>query len=451
QRLGHDFKLMFDGVFNHISAQSDWFKGFLAGDPTYRDFFITVDPSLDLSSVVRPRNLPLLTPVPTSRGIEHVWTTFSTDQIDLNFASPDVLLRIIDILLFYVSMGADIIRLDAIAYLWKQVWTSSIHLPETHEVIQILRCVLDLAAPQVIINTETNVPHAENLSYFGDGTNEAQLVYQFTLPPLTLHAIATGDATQLSEWAAGIKPVGERATFFNFTASHDGIGVRPVEGILKREEVDALIKRTRMHGGAVSYKINPDGSQSPYELNINYFDALSNPAGDEPIDLQVRRFIVSQAMQLALVGVPAIYIHSLLGSRNWKEGAQQTGQLRTINREKLRLDDVEQELETPGSLRHLVFEAYRHLIQARSNEPAFHPVGGQEVLRLHPSLFTLLRFPHDGGLPVVAIHNVANQTIKATISLPYRRYTDILHNRQIETGTIEIEPYQVMWLKAQED
>lgn len=194
---------MFDLVINHVSAHSEWFRRFKAGDPAYADFFIRVDPGADLSAVVRPRTLPLLTPVETARGVEHVWTTFSDDQIDLNFANPDVLLRMVEVLLFYVRQGMTFLRLDAIAYLWKQIGTGCIHLGQTHTVVRLLRDVFDAVAPQVAIITETNVPHEENISYFGNGWDEAQLVYQFPLPPLTLHAFATGDATHLSRWAAG--------------------------------------------------------------------------------------------------------------------------------------------------------------------------------------------------------------------------------------------------------
>ncbi|RPI98013.1 MAG: sugar phosphorylase, partial [Chloroflexi bacterium] len=378
-RLSRDFKLMVDVVINHVSAQSDWFQRFLAGDPHYEHFFITVDPTTDLSKVVRPRTLPLLTPFTRPQGTVHVWTTFSADQIDLNFSHPDVLLRMIDVLLFYVRQGASLIRLDAIAYLWKTPGTTCIHLPQTHTVVKLFRDVLDRVAPHVLLITETNVPHAENMSYFGSGTDEAQMVYQFPLPPLLLHTIATGDATRLSDWAEGIQPISERATFFNFTASHDGIGVRPVEGILTRGEIEALVQRATAHGGAVSYKTNSDGSSSPYELNINYFDALSDPAADEPLEVQVQRFLVSQAIQIAVVGVPGIHIHSLLGSRNWRDGVQQTGHLRAINREKLLGSEVESALSTPGSLRQQVFDAYRRLILIRTGQKAFHPNGPQHV------------------------------------------------------------------------
>jgi sucrose phosphorylase len=453
EHLGADFKLMFDAVINHISAESDWFRAFKAGDPAYRDFFIVTDPAQDLSGVVRPRALPLLTAVNRDGETVHVWTTFSDDQIDLNFASPDVLLRVIDVLLAYVAHGASFIRLDAIAYLWKEPGTTCIHLEQTHRVIRLFRSLLDAVAPGVALITETNVPHAENISYFGDGSNEAQLVYQFTLPPLLLHAFISQDATRLSAWAATIQNPSPTATYFNFTASHDGIGVRPVEGILPPEEVERLLERATAHGGAVSYKANPDGTKSPYELNITYFDALSDPAGDEPLALQARRFIASQAIELAFIGMPGIYVHSLVGSRNWPEGVAQTGRLRSINREKLDVTQVEAALADPASLRSRVFTAYRNLIDIRTAHRAFHPNGAQTVLDLDPALFALLRIAPDGSERIVAVHNVTNTIVSLDLGrVPLdgaAGFEELITGQTVAAdAVIEAAPYQVLWLKA---
>lgn len=290
--MSTDFKLMFDAVFNHISAQSEWFKAFLRQESPYDNYFVTVPEGTDLSAVVRPRALPLLTAFQTPNGEKLVWTTFSEDQIDLNFDNPQLLLDVLRILLFYVEQGASLIRLDAIAFLWKVPGTSSIHLEETHLVIQLMRDVLDMVAPQVVLITETNVPHEENISYFGDGSNEAQMVYNFALPPLVLHTLLTGNASKLSEWAGTLTQVGERTTFFNFTASHDGVGLRPATGLLNQKEVDALVEMVKAHGGLVSYRSQSDGSQVPYELNIAYFDAITAPevTANEP-DTAVKRFI----------------------------------------------------------------------------------------------------------------------------------------------------------------
>ena len=461
------FRLMFDAVINHISSQSDWFKAFLNDDPHYREYFVVVEGSPDLSQVVRPRALPLLTSFSTPSGEKRVWTTFSDDQIDLNFQNPEVLLEILDILLLYVDRGAIFIRLDAIAYLWKEIGTPCIHLPQTHRVIQFLRAALNEVAPHIHLITETNVPHVDNVSYFGDGTNEAQLVYNFALPPLTLHTFRTGEAQALSNWAKTLTLPSNKTTFFNFLASHDGIGLNPARGILPDADIDALVEKTLEHGGLVSYKHNSDGSQSPYEMNINYFEALSNPqavlkppssasygdasqgtppgANFESLDLQIDRFVAAQAIMLSLVGVPGIYFHSLFGSRGWLEGVRQTGRNRTINREKCDLPSLQRELADLQSLRARVFAHYRELLSARSSSPAFDPHGKQKVLDLHPSIFALERISPDERSRVLCLHNVSDKEI--VFSTPYELGTDLLTGQPLESSRVTLNPYQISWMK----
>ncbi len=442
--MQNHFGLMFDGVINHISSQSEWFKGFLRDDPRYRDYFITVDDSPDLSQVVRPRTLPLLTAFNTPSGEKRVWTTFSDDQIDLNFKNPEVLLEILDILLMYVERGADFIRLDAIAYLWKEIGTTCIHLSQTHHVIQFLRAALNEVAPHVNLITETNVPHADNISYFGDGTNEAQLVYNFALPPLTLHAFHTGNARTLSNWAKTLTLPSDKTTFFNFLASHDGIGVNPARGILSNEEIEMLVNKTLEHGGLISYKQNSDSSQSPYEMNINYFDALSNPKGNEDLGLQINRFVAAQAIMLSLLGMPGIYFHSLFGSRGWFEGVQQTSRNRTINREKCNFETLQNELADGNSLRSKVFTRYRQLLLARNSTPAFHPHGTQNVLDFHPSVFAVERISPDGQSRVLCLQNVSAQQI--TITTNYASATNLFTGQSLQISKITLEPYQILWV-----
>ncbi|MHC1592177.1 MAG: alpha-amylase family glycosyl hydrolase, partial [Candidatus Helarchaeales archaeon] len=312
ENVSKDYHLMFDAVINHVSQHSMWFQEYLKGNPKYIDYFIEVDENADLSSVIRPRALPLLKKVETSRGTKYVWTTFSDDQIDLNFKNPDLLLEIIKILLFFVEKGAELIRLDAIAFIWKELGTTCLHLPQVHQIVKLFRDILDYVAPFVVLITETNVPHEENISYFGDGTDEAQMVYQFPLPPLIYDAFVTGNAKYLTAWARDLKSPGEFTTFFNFTASHDGIGVRPLTGLVPEDHLDLLCKITQERGGYVSYKTNSDGTKSPYELNISYFDAINDPAKyPREGDLQVKRFLTTQAIQLSLQGVPGIYFHNL--------------------------------------------------------------------------------------------------------------------------------------------
>jgi len=255
ERLRASHRLMFDAVINHISAESAWFQAFLRGEPGAEARFIAMDPDTDLSQVTRPRTSPLLTRFDTAAGPKHIWTTFSADQIDLNYQHHVGLLEIVDVLLLYVERGAELIRLDAIGYLWKEIGTRCIHLPQTHRIVKLFRAILDAVAPGVLLITETNVPHADNISYFGDGTNEAQLVYQFPLAPLALDAFARGDASRLSTWAAGLETPSDQTTFFNFIASHDGLGVVPARGLLSEAEIAALAELTQICAQELGFEV----------------------------------------------------------------------------------------------------------------------------------------------------------------------------------------------------
>ncbi|CCQ96487.1 putative glucosyltransferase [[Clostridium] ultunense Esp] len=439
--LANHYDLMFDAVINHISRESRWFQGYLKGDIRYKDYFIEADPEEDYSAVIRPRALPLLTPFETSQGKKYIWTTFSEDQIDLNYKNPNVLLEVLKVLIQYVLHGARFIRLDAIGFLWKNKGTSCMHLTETHLVVKLFRAILDQLAPGTILVTETNVPHHENIRYFGNGYDESHMVYQFPLPPLVLFSFLTGNARKLMAWADGIEATTENTTFFNFLASHDGIGMRPTEGILDEDERNLMITKTLEHGGYVSYKGNGDGTQSPYELNINYLDALTHPQETE--DRRIKRFVAAHAILLSMVGVPGIYIHSLLGSRSDRKGVEQSGIYRRINREKLEKQHLFWELES-DTLRSRIFSSLCHLIRIRRSQRPFSPNSKQEILFFDDRLFSVLRTHEESREEILSMVNVSDEKVH-------------LHNDRIKgfdlidgtyhSGSISLDPYQVMWIK----
>lgn len=471
-QLGRGFRLMFDAVVNHVSAASAYFTGFLKDDPRYKDFAISVGDPADprLALVTRPRALPLLTDFETPSCTKHIWTTFSADQIDLNFKNPDVLLEILDVLLFYVEKGAQFIRLDAIAFLWKELGTSCLHLPQTHRVIQLMRAVLDEVAPDVQLITETNVPHRENISYFGNGANEAQMVYNFALPPLTVHTFRTGNAKVLSAWANTLAAPSSQTTFFNFLASHDGIGLNPARGILSHEEITALADGTLARGGFIGYKNMPDGSRSPYEMNINFVDAIADVDGgqkteDGPsssISSLPSKVIAAHAIMLSLIGVPGIYWHSLFGSRGWSQGVAELGYNRAVNRQKFARALVDGELADPNSLRAKVFGGLKALLRVRAAHPAFNPHGSQRVLDLDPGVFAVVRTapgidPNDRAAvyrnSVVCIVNVTNEF--QFVAVDWRNILGTRNNIQnlmngsrinIHGPSLMVQPYQVLWV-----
>ncbi|KJF41662.1 sugar phosphorylase [Draconibacterium sediminis] len=435
--LTKDYDLMADLVINHASSKSQWFKNFLKQHGTGKDYFITEDPETDLSQVTRPRSTPLLTPYETANGTRHVWTTFSADQVDLNFSNPDLLVEMMDILLGYIDKGARIIRLDAIAFLWKVVGTTCLHLPETHEVVKLMRDVAEFINPNTIILTETNVPNKENLSYFGDG-DEAHMVYQFSLPPLLLHALHTGNSSYLTTWAKSLPQLDGEKTFFNFTASHDGIGVRPLEGLLPDDEKNALVENMKGFGGRINYKSNPDGSQSPYELNITYFDALKGTHKGED-RLQTERFLASQICMMSLAGVPAFYIHSLTATPNYYEGVEKTQHNRTINRRKWQLDELQNVLsgDTPQKK---VFEALQKLILMRKKQEAFHPNAIQEILDFGTDLFVLQRETKDQKILVII--NLCDE--EKEIEIPVEFTYDLISDSIFDSD--KLKAYQCLWM-----
>ncbi|MDD5014893.1 MAG: sugar phosphorylase [Atribacterota bacterium] len=443
--------LMLDLIANHISSRSLWFKEYLKGNPEYDNYFISVDKDTDMSSVTRARAHPLLTKFKRKGEEIYLWTTFSPDQIDLNYANEKVLTEVIDVILFYASKKARIIRLDAIGHTWKKLGTNCINLKEIHDIIQLMRAVLNEIYPDVLLITETNVPHRENIGYFGNGYNEAQLIYQFALPLLVLHTFYIGDASHLLEWASKIQGISDQTTFFNVLATHDGLGVVPVTNILTDQEITNIANDVREKGGYISYKIVKDGTEKPYEMNITYYSAITDSKNSD--ELNIKKFIASQAIILSLIGIPGIYIHSLFGTKNYLKGVEKTGQKRTINRGKLPYDKLKEDLANSDSGEHKIFTELMRLIHKRKSEKAFHPNGKQEVLFLKRELFSLLRTSPDAKERIIALHNITDNIqelclIKNQYNLNEKQYYDIISEKIIDIEKIFLEPYQIMWLKV---
>ncbi|MFQ3465802.1 sugar phosphorylase [Enterobacter bugandensis] len=441
--LKQSASLMFDFVCNHMSAKSEWFANYLAQKPGYEDFFIAVDPETDLSAVTRPRALPLLTPFTLHDGsVRHLWTTFSDDQIDLNFASPHVLIAMVDVLLHYLAEGARYIRLDAVGFMWKIPGTSCIHLEQTHCLIQLFRAITEAVAPGTVIITETNVPHKDNISYFGDGENEAQMVYQFSLPPLVLHTVHRQDVNALCQWAGSLALPSTKTTWFNFLASHDGIGLNPLRGILPESEILALVEKLQQEGALVNWKNNPDGTRSPYEINVTYLDALS--AQNSSDDERIARFILAHAVLLSFPGVPAVYIQSILGSRNDYEGVERLGYNRAINRKKYTAGQVDLELNNKNSIRHKIYSRLSEFIAIRRGESAFHPDAQAFFESLDEQILKIVRVAENGER-ITALFNFSNNV--HTVYGDTLTGMELLSGQAVSGKELTLNPWQVMWIK----
>ena len=453
-RLAEEYGLMFDLVVNHCSSRSAWFENFIRGEGPGSDFFFTASPDDDLSMVTRPRVSPLLRETQTEKGTKYVWCTFSHDQVDFDFRNPKVLRAFIEIIRLYIDNGARIFRLDAVAFLWKIVGTSCINLDQTHEVIRLMRTLIEHVDPNIIIITETNIPNRENLTYFGNA-NEAHAVYNFSLPPLLVNTLVTGDCRYLKSWMMSMPPAQNGTTYFNFIASHDGIGLRPAEGLLDDEEISTLVHTMQGFGGKVSWRASAHGQQKPYEINIALFDALQGTTAG-PDRYQVDRFICAHTIMLGMEGIPGIYVHSLLGTSNDYEKVANTGQNRSINRHRWDFSELAAQLDSPHSQHHKVLTRMSQLIRIRKAQPAFHPNATQFTLQLGNQLFGYWRQSLDRRQSIFCISNISDQEQSILLSdinlIGTDTWIDLITRDEIHNTNefLTLRPYQTVWISNQD-
>lgn len=451
-RIGAEFHLMSDLVLNHVSSQGAWFNAYRQSQAPYDKFFFEASPTDDLRAVVRPRTTPLLQKVETVNGPRHVWCTFSHDQIDLDFRNPEVLLEFLRIIRLHVDNGVRIVRLDAVAFLWKEIGSKSIHLPQTHMIVQLMRMLCNFAAEPIILLTETNVPKAENLSYFGK-RNEAHAIYNFPLPPLVLHAMMSGSARYLREWQSGMPPAQLGCAYLNFTASHDGIGMRPAEGILPHEEQAKMIDTIKAIGGLVSMRTLPDGGQAPYEINTTFYAALGQTfAGADAYHFD--RFICSQTIVMSLEGIPAFYIHSMLATPNDLAQVERRGMNRAINRHRWDYPTLNALLGDPDTPQSKVLGALSERLRIRAKQPAFHPNAAQFTLHLGDQVFGIWRQSLDRNQSIFALHNVSDQPVEIATNainlIDGEDWRDLLTGDAIGgQDAIPLAPYQCRWISNQ--
>ncbi len=440
--ISADFKLMFDAVINHSSRQCEWFSGFLREDTAFQGYYIEMDDLSAYPNVVRPRTSPLSHTYTSGDYRKEVWTTFSEDQVDLNFKNPRVFLQILDVLLFYITKGASVIRLDAVGFLWKEKNSTCIHLPQTHLIIRAFRKIIEALFPGTLLITETNVPHQENISYFGDG-NEAHMVYNFTLPPLLAYSLLSGKTEKLLNWANTLELPCPNVCFFNFLASHDGIGLRPVESILDRAEIGQLLAAAVANGGAVSYKANPDGSDSPYEINSNYFSLLKGEAADEM--LGIKRMLLAHAILLTMPGLPAIYLHSMFGSENDLPGMKESGIKRRINREKLQYENLTDLLSRPDTRQSIILNSLKEMARARQTEAAFNPYSAAKFGRPAAGVFSIERISADGESRVYGLFNFRNESVQVSFKDAVKKQ-DLL-SKDVDREAVVLAPMAFKWYK----
>lgn len=450
EAISADYRLMSDLVINHCSSRSAWFDNFIKGEGIGSDFFFTASPDDDTSMVVRPRTSNLLRETETAKGLQHVWCTFSHDQVDFDFRNPAVLETFVSIIRQYLDHGVKIFRFDAVAFLWKVIGTNCISLEQTHEMVRLLRSLVECAQPDAIIITETNIPNRENLTYFGNA-NEAHSIYNFSLPPLLVNTLITANCKYLKNWLMSMPPAQDGTTYFNFIASHDGIGLRPAEGLLDELELNTLLNTMQNFGGLVSWRTADTGEQKPYEINIALIDALQGTV-DGPDKWGLERFMCAHEIMFGLEGIPGIYIHSLLATGNDYDKVKNTSQNRGINRHRWQEDALETALTDQYSQHYKSLARITSLLKTRIRQRAFHPNATQFTLQLGEKLFGFWRQSLDRRQSIFCISNISNESQEIFLSdlnltLTYD-WQDLITGKEFSMfePTITLTPYQTVWI-----
>ena len=438
--------IMADMVINHSSARGLWFKNFLKAKRPGKDYFLTVDSKFNTSKVVRPRDHKLLKKIDIFNKTDYLWRTFSPDQLDLNFKNPAVLLRFIKIMINLINHGVTIFRLDAIAYLWKESGTKCINLNKTHEIIKLLRVISGLLNTQTLIVTETNLPEKENLSYFGKN-DEANWIYNFSLPPVLIHAFLFENNSYLYNWSKKLPRSKNGNCYLNFIASHDGIGMRPTEGLLSSKALKDFLYRLKKNGSKFSYRKIQNKSKKIYEANITVFDALKKTNYDNG-KFSFERYISAHSIMIAFEGIPAVYFNSIFGTSNDEAKFVITGNNRDVNRYKWNLKNISNKLNNKDSKEYYFYKKISNLLSIKKKQKAFHPNASRENINLGPKIFCFKRESINKKQTIICITNLSSKIQYLKLSKKFLKYKDLLGSKIFFTidKRIKLDPCQTIWL-----
>ena len=443
--------LMADVVLNHCSVKNAWFIGYQNGDPMYEDFFCTVPEDFDISNIVRPRSSSLKQKFLINGEEREIWCTFSSDQADLNFKNPKVLRKLIEVIFWYIGMGVRIFRLDAVAFIWKNAGTTGLNAPQTHLIVRLLRILVEFVDRGLILITETNLPVHENLSYFGNG-KEAHWIYNFTLPPLSIFTLMFGDATHIRKWSMAMPPALPNTAYLNFLSSHDGIGLRPIEGVLTDQQLDRLVSELELNGSLFSWRNISQSEQKIYEANITLFDSLRRTPSDPTGEFKIQRYLAANCIMLGFEGVPAFYLNAMFATGNDAEAVIKNRSNRAINRHKWSKTEIEKRLKSSHDIESLVLNSLKKLISIRKCQPAFHPNATQFTLQLESCFFGIWRQSIDRSQSIFAITNVTH--LEQSLSLSHLnlvfsdRWFDLISDHEIPNSgkALSFLPYQTYWI-----
>lgn len=385
--------LMIDIVLNHTSHHHEWAKKARAGDPVYQEYFYMYENrSLpDQFDSTMPEIFPESSPGSFTYVKEcnkWVMTVFHQYQWDLNYTNPAVFNAMLDTIFFYANLGVDILRIDAPAFIWKQLGTSCQNLPQAHNLLRLIRQCVQVAAPGMALLGEAIVAPKEIMKYFGTGLyygKECEVAYNATQMALQWDALATGDTRVMLAAQHDIlqKPYG--CTWINYTRCHDDIGLGYEDASIEAAGFNAYGHRKYLkeyYSG-----VHPDSpamgalfSVNPKTQDARISGSLASLCGlekameaydEKELEMSVRKILLMQAQSFFIGGIPMLFYGDEVGYTNDYSYLNEEGKSydnRWMHRPVINWDKNERAKES-GTLEQKIFSATRRLLQIRKSLP----------------------------------------------------------------------------------
>ncbi|MBU0550690.1 alpha-amylase [Myxococcota bacterium] len=423
--------LMLDVVINHTSDEHAWAQAARAGEAPYTGYYYTY-PDRDVPDQLEA-TMPEVFPetAPGSFTWDEamsrwVMTVFHRYQWDLNYTQPRVLIEMLDVLLFWANEGADVLRLDAVAFLWKRLGTSGQSLPEAHDILRLLRACSQVVAPGVQLLAEAIVAPEDIVRYFGGGPEidpECEIAYHATLMALLWDGIATRNAKVLNQALARLPQTPSGTTWVTYARCHDDIGLGFSDEDIARAGYDPAAHRrflldyyTGVYDGVARgalFGLNPRTGDARISGTLASLVGLGAAIarGDEAAITQaIDRVLLLHGVIFAFGGVPMLFYGDEIGALNdlgFQADPNEAHDSRWMHRPRINWSRVEWRA-LPGTVERRIFSGLRRLIQARKATPAFDDGGARRIIAVdNPHLLVFARSAPATG-PQQAAWVVAN-------------------------------------------
>ncbi len=461
--------LTLDLVCNHTAREHEWAERARAGDPTYLAYFRSYPDRTEPDRWERtlPEVFPDFAPgsftwVPECE--RWVWTTFNDYQWDLDYSNPDVFAEMFGVICHLANVGVEVLRLDAVAFMWKRLGTNCQNQPEVHLLLQAWRALTRIVAPGVILLAEAIVSPDDLVGYLGQGEGagkECELAYHNVLMVSLWSALAEQNATLLTHTLRAMPPIPPTAAWLTYVRLHDDIGWAVTDenaGAVGLGGYDHRAFLSDFYSGefpgsfarGAVFQANPatgDRRISGSLASLAGLEEALERGDDEAAALAVRRILMLHHLILTFGGIPLIYMGDEIGLRNdpaYAEDPDLAGDNRWLHRPRMDWAAAARRAD-PDSIEGWIFTELRRLVRLRAATPELHAQAAAEAIwHDDPRLFMLLRTSARGDVLILA--NVAPHAFDASLPPGWDRAVDLVIGEHVE-WRVAMAAYQVRWLR----